>query len=788
MRQSTLVPGQSRYTSVKGQVATEITIGILVAGVLGGLIIVIAVILFCKYCVKKNKDFRRQDSYSSRRLSDRDRRFKTLQRYETINSDVFSEPSTGSMDGVPISPRINHELERYSEINEADETTQLKSDFDKVSYKEIKPSIETTNVQTAEEEPEIKIGRYTEGDFHHLKRARIDKNVPRQYSLNVNCQNSNGKQSEWKYHQIQLEESPTETGNDVLHVFPRDDDSPPEDSIQKQVSVEIHRQPNLSPVKSDPNLQRHKPEKRGRSLSQVVALNKQDSWKKRTRRAKSFDHICDYDMFKITEFEGPFYNTDFDVISELSSSESSKVRYNDTGSIEQLNEDQLERLEIEKFDIDICHLSESDDTDTLNGSRKYRELWNLRATFEEEEECSDTIRMEDMTSPDQSPECEVKDSDFESHSGSSKRQKIETCESENGCGKFQPQNGENKEKQSYKDILTNRLKQSEQSGSRDNSFDSIETCDTDENVSDLSRFEPVTSFDSTTDNTDSNNETQSNRLMQMKADSGYKSLETQHPPPPNGAVKRNHSAGEVEPYYIYDDAFRRFSLSSQEAGPSGEQYLSRGTFFDRRNGKTASKKRREYSRERQIVQIYESINEPESDSKSDQPSGDSFEENKMPNKKSVFSRFFKSHRDNKDGPFSANRDYSIDEQTNKIFQEFLRYDPQLEPKCAYASYLRRSSRFNKHRLHRKHTDSMFIDDRRRDRLAPEMRSASLGSDSSASSARRLSPQDSIEEEEEEREEEERWLNQFPRESRQSFSVHEIPIIKLPEEEHTATEA
>jgi hypothetical protein len=65
---------------------------------------------------------------------------------------------------------------------------------------------------------------------------------------------------------------------------------------------------------------------------------------------------------------------------------SSKVRYNDTGSIEQLNEDQLERLEIEKFDIDSCHLSESDETDTINGSRKYRELWNLRATFEEEEE------------------------------------------------------------------------------------------------------------------------------------------------------------------------------------------------------------------------------------------------------------------------------------------------------------------------------------------------------------------------------------------------------------------
>jgi hypothetical protein len=48
-----------RFTSAKGQVAPEITISILVAGVLGGLLIVVAVILFCKYCVKKNKDFRR---------------------------------------------------------------------------------------------------------------------------------------------------------------------------------------------------------------------------------------------------------------------------------------------------------------------------------------------------------------------------------------------------------------------------------------------------------------------------------------------------------------------------------------------------------------------------------------------------------------------------------------------------------------------------------------------------------------------------------------------------------
>lgn len=771
MQQATHVPGQTRYSSAKGQVAPEITISILVAGVLGGLIIVIAVILFCKYCVKKNKDFRRQGSYSSHRFSDRDRRFKALQRYETINSDVFSEPSTGSMDGVPISPRIHQEVERYSEINEVDETTQLKSDFDKVSYKEINKPADSTDQQPKEDEAEKRIGRYTDGDFHHLKNARIDKNIQRQQSLGVNHQGNNQRSPEWKYHQIQLEESPTELENEILTVISNDDESPNEESVKKEVSVEIHNHPNLSPVCGESLPQRQKPEKRARSFSQAESSCDVDNMKRKTRRAKSFDH----DMFKITEFKGPFYNTDFDVISELSS-ERSKVRYNDTGSIEQLNEDQLERLEIEKFDIDICHLSESDDTDTLNGSRKYRELWNLRATFEEEEECSDTIRMEDMTSPDQSPDCEGKDSDFEAQINCSKRKRTDDCGTDEGCGHhFDSSNHE-----SYKSILTNRLKKI--SDSQEDSFDSIETCETDENASEVCRYDQMTSFDSTTDTTENTNDTQSNRLMQMKADSGYKSLETQHPPPPNGAVKRNHSAGEVEPYYIYDEeAFRRFSMSSQDTGVS--DILSRGTFFDRRNGKTASKKRREYGKEKQIVQIYESINEPEQDVS--QASGDSFEE-KLPSKKSVFSRFFKSQRDNSKDR-SVIRDYSIDEQSNKLFQEFLRYDPKLDPKHSCAHF-HRSSRFNKHRLHRKHADSMFIEERRRDRLIPEMRSASLGSESSASSARRLSPQDSIEEEEEEKEEEVHWTEEGSKckGSRQSLSVHEIPVINLPEDEHKAT--
>ena len=46
-----------------------------------------------------------------------------------------------------------------------------------------------------------------------------------------------------------------------------------------------------------------------------------------TRKVKSYEDVADYDVLQITEFSrGPFYNTDYDVISELASPTSSKVR------------------------------------------------------------------------------------------------------------------------------------------------------------------------------------------------------------------------------------------------------------------------------------------------------------------------------------------------------------------------------------------------------------------------------------------------------------------------------
>jgi hypothetical protein len=499
------------------------------------------------------------------------------------------------------------------------------------------------------------------------------------------------------------------------------------------------------------------------------------------RRSLSYHDIGDYDVLQITEFKGPFFNTDFDAISELGSSSSSKVCYNDTGSIEQLNDENLEFFE--EFEMDTLRIDDSDDNETINGTQKYRELWNLRTTFEEEEECSDTIRMEDMTSPDQSPDVDVQkvfDSKA-SPNGQSKERRSSSVGTE-ANKELTPMTlnpASEKRREKYKNILERRSEQRSVhcSPNTENSFDSITTADTDGDRSDTSRPEvTTTSFESTTDNTDSTTESQNHKLIQMKADSGYKSLETQHP---SHLFKRNHSTGEIEEEIIELEPVSEkvfvHAHSLPESGSSGER-----AFFDRRTGKTASRKRREYRRERQMVHVYESINEPESDSKSDQLSNESIKVGSPSSKFSMFSRLFKSNKDQKERPHST-RDYSIDEKTNTVFQEFLRFDPTLENRFRSASQPR--IHVPKQRLHRKHSDVKYFEERRRDRLAPDKRSLSLGSDSSASSLRRLSPQDSIEEEDYEdvRKEEEESESHDPL-LQSMLSGHVVQSVPLPEED------
>ncbi|XP_050402020.1 uncharacterized protein LOC126818591 [Patella vulgata] len=821
-----------------------ITFIILVTGVIGGIIIVLCVIIFCKYCIKTKRYPPRYSAFE--RDQPFDRRFPPLQRYETINSDVFSDHSSASLDGPPVSPRRYTEQrnnfscekgqDKVSLVDEIPESLKHCSEYEKgplkdrtseqeggspVSFSEEgqshngarRVSFQLQNLppqtQSNPNHPLRKFRRYTEGDFHHLKRSKIAKvSIPRQYSLGTPALNGsfNGIEScinkglpERHRHSLSVIARDPPTPTHVTQGSPLLINKP----IKTQVSVEIHQySPKLGEYRGDlyeirrefrpmppHNLRRTiVGQKPPYSHSLETVSPTQNKLYRETRKVKSYEDVADYDVLKITEFsKGSVYSADYDVISERDSPFFCKVRYNDTGSLEKLNEEHIEYLG--DLDLEGVMPDESDDTETLNGTQKYRELWSLRTTLEEEEECSDTIRMENMTSPEESPDRDHATpytTSFESNTeppsdtGVSDQldSGIQWERSNKGVNNLlHPPNQENR-RQNYRNILTRRLqKAGPNQTSGENSFDSVET---DGEISDTSRYEvTTTSFESTTDNTDSTTESQ-HRLQQMKADSGYKSLETQQSTkdsvdgekktsPPNGSMNRSSP-----PRDAVDESAQK-SVGKRNGNPN---------HFDRRNVRTASKKRREYSR--QAVRVYESINEPETDSRSDLPSGDSFEDNTAPSKMFVFSRFFKSHsRGSRDRYLT--RDYSIDEKTNRIFNDFIRTEPPREP-CTRLGVRKSPRLHNRHRLHRKHTDPLFGQDRRRDRLAPETRSTSLGSDSSASSVRRLSPQDSIEEEEFEGEEEERrvtWGDESARPRAvvsQPAAIHPIPIIKLPEEE------
>ena len=635
-------------------------------------------------------------------------------------------------------------------------------------------------------------------------------------------------------------------------------------AYQTEVAVEVHRNPNgTTPGSNDPASTNRAPDhllvprsgkarlahtKRSISVDTGYLHVRAISDRKELRdkiRTKSYDvaerethgigiglrrtgraqgSAADYNRLAITQFNrGPFYSADYDLISEGGSPElRPKVRYNDTGSVEEVNEDHQPVL-LDEIVVDDMNFDESD-SDTVNGAHKYRQLWDLRATLEEEENFSDTVRMDDrdMTSPDEqsTEEREVvttsHTTSFESNTEPVSKTEPSRSDQEDSSDEtvirrsaddstgLQPPRSENR-RQTYRSILTKRLKRIEApTASTENSFDSVETMETDGDISDTSRQDmTTTSFESTTDNTDSTGEGNSHRLQQMRGDSGYKSLEAQQSssggplgkplkkqihfvldhetstereghrlsPTPSPEDPSNQSTGHSELFPPGDNLSAKRSVKSSK------------THFERRNGKTASKKRREYRSERQVIQVYESVNEPETDSRSDHgPSGDSFDES--PRKLSLFSRFLKSHsKESKRSP-PIIRDFSMDEQTNALFNEFVRYDPTMDHKQPLA-VRRTSTRIrNLNRLHRKHstdTGSMdIVSTRRRERLAPSMRSASLGSDSSLGSGiRRLSPQDSIEEELPHRDST-RWQEETP--SLSNKVIKDIPIIRLPEED------
>ena len=214
--------------------------------------------------------------------------------------------------------------------------------------------------------------------------------------------------------------------------------------------------------------------------------------------------------------------------------------------------------------------------------------------------------------------------------------------------------------------------------SSENSFDSIDTeCSS---TTDMSRPEVLTtSLDSTTDcPTDSASDTHSHRLQQMKADSGYKSLETAQSTSIGaiGApVSRAPSFTKAQFRYPHD-TFEGISVSERDRsrdrshdieevgekeeryGPGRGQVKKSGTSFERRySGRLAAKKRREILREKQYTSLDTGLS-LDSDVGSDEVRG----------KRTVLAKFLRSNR--APNIRFLQRDFSIDEKSDRLFKEF----------------------------------------------------------------------------------------------------------------------
>ncbi|XP_076053959.1 mucin related 89F isoform X2 [Oratosquilla oratoria] len=458
----------------------------------------------------------------------------------------------------------------------------------------------------------------------------------------------------------------------------------------------------------------------------------------------------------------------------------SKVRYNDMGSLEQpaapffgvevdgplttpfvlqVNEEMADLLE----EAGAVRGDETHEHERIKV--QCRALWKLRATLEEEdpEPEIDPMRMEVLSSPDHiSPEggnaTTSHTTSFESNTETvppdtgGRSEVVAETESVGGVSSSSPLKNiatPEARRTSYRAILASRLKVLDASSrpplSSENSFDSADTeCSS---ATDMSRPEVLTtSFESTTDcPTDSTSDTHSHRLQQMKADSGYKSLETNGGRPPKLSKKQiplttdeslevpttdceivrdrsreRDQEGVHEDVLICGDRDKKSGIITQPIDPqSKRERLRKSVQRSSSTSKALAKKRREYLRERHITDsFFDSVQELEG---SDAGSVGSDE---LSGKRSVFARFLHTHRYPASYYRLPQRDYSIDEQSDRLFKEFSRQEPLDWETGSFGS--RRGPRlYPGRRLHR-HMDT---------------------DGSPRSHRRKLSPQDSIEEEE-----------------------------------------
>lgn len=428
---------------------------------------------------------------------------------------------------------------------------------------------------------------------------------------------------------------------------------------------------------------------------------------------------------------------------------SSRVRYNDTGSFEEVDEEKVELLFTiinegtgktgeeggeggsAKASRDVVTPPTPPPpmttTTTMANPQKYRDLWRLRATFEETEEFSDILRMEEITSPEEpsseEPGLTSLTTSFESNVTEPRtttstepplKSPLTSRVTDMTSTMTATIPSQEARRQSYRKMITERManRMHLRSSSRDHhhvtsllpviakppisesSFDSV---DTDGEISDASRQEmTTTSFDSTTTTTtttttDNNTDVDNNNRTTVRDDVTI------------GELSMTSSSG------------------GGGAGGTGGEWRATNEegvrTLERRTPTTASKKRHQYRNDRRVWQVCESINEvttmtgegatglcPSSSSSAQrkrEPEQEEDEEEEEEQEPAVaaavssssssrtaaiatvsgmtsFSRFLRYHIRRSARQRLRRRDYSVDEKTDALFTEFLRYDPSFD--------------------------------------------------------------------------------------------------------------
>ena len=532
-----------------------------------------------------------------------------------------------------------------------------------------------------------------------------------------------------------------------------------------------------------------------------------------TRRVKSYEegrsterYCRDYDRHKITQFiRRPTTNSeDLDGCGGIGGDEPrarvrSKVRYNDTGSFEEVDEEKVElllgtpRIHEDQDDPYPDHRrgssvrdpgcestvvgissSSSREEPVIAGVHRYRELWRLRATLEESEEFSDVIRMDEITSPDEPSSEDLPVTSLTTSFESNVTEPVRRVDAPvtvttnpmyfsneiksptnlvASCGSYvhsggrggQPMSSlvfpsQESRRQSYRKVIAERMANrscvtSSVTSPRVavDSFDSIDTMETDGDVSDTSRQEvTTTSFDSTTtttttttdNNTDADSQPPCNLIYRPAAITpvGYPSDRSpQRPTSDTPSIYFDPPASCVDPGISPTTLNECDVVTTKSKIPGDVTRCHKSAYndnsqrliencFERRSVKTASKKRRQYRTDRRVWQIYESINElgtcssnniptycgsptnnnnnnnlcprpdnsPMSDGGGSSGSACRWAEMSYQSGISTFSRFLRYHMKGPGRYHSRRRDYSVDPTTDAVFNEFLRYDPKLE--------------------------------------------------------------------------------------------------------------